>query len=171
YRRGAHSGCEIHLHLVWTTKSRKPVLTGEAALRLREVIQEICGQHAVKIMNGPLSKDHVHLFVSIPPRVTSGRLVQGLKGKTANRMRAEFVHLRKGILGTAPVGTRLLLLPFGPCDRRSHRRIQGQPEHGGDGRFPSRRLRPSTLGRCAWQACGQARAGTGFPARYRKPSP
>ena len=50
-------------------------------------------------MKGPLSKDHVHLFVSIPPRVTSGRLVQGLKGKTANRLRAEFVHLRKAFWG------------------------------------------------------------------------
>jgi REP-associated tyrosine transposase len=70
-------------------------MTGELALRLRELIREICGQHEVKIMKGHVSKDHVHLFVSIPPQVTISRLVQWLKGKTANRMMAEFAHLRK----------------------------------------------------------------------------
>ncbi len=99
YRRGAHSVFEIHLHLVWTTKYRKPVLTGEVALRLRELIREVCGQHEVKIMKGHVSKDHVHLFVSIPPQVTISRLVQWLKGKTANRMMSEFVHLRKVFWG------------------------------------------------------------------------
>jgi putative transposase len=99
YRRGAHTVFEIHLHLVWTTKYRKPVRTGELALRLRELIREICGQHEVRIMKGHVSKDHVHLFVSIPPQVTISRLVQGLKGKTANRLMAEFAYRRKVFWG------------------------------------------------------------------------
>jgi putative transposase len=99
YRHGAHTVFEIHLPLVWTTKYRQSVLTGEVALRWRELIREICGQHEVKIMKGHVSKDHVHLFVSIPPQVTIRRLVPWLKGKTANRMMAEFVHLRKVFWG------------------------------------------------------------------------
>ena len=99
YRRGAHTVFEIHLHLVWTTKYRKPVMTGEVALRLRELVREICGQHEVKIMKGHVSKDHVPLFVSIPPQVPISRLVQWLKGKTANRLMAEFAHLRKAFWG------------------------------------------------------------------------
>ena len=95
YRRGAHSVFEIHLHLVWTTKYRKPVMTGEVALRLREWIREICGQHEVKSVKGHVSKDHVHRLVSIPPPVTINRLVPWLKGKTANRMMAELAHRRK----------------------------------------------------------------------------
>ena len=50
YRRGAHTVYEIHLHLVWTTKYRKPVLVGDAARRMRDLIWEICGTHDVKIM-------------------------------------------------------------------------------------------------------------------------
>ena len=50
YRRGAHTVYEIHLHLVWTTKYRKPVLVGDAARRMRDLIREICGTHDVKIM-------------------------------------------------------------------------------------------------------------------------
>ena len=41
YRRGAHTVFAIHLHLVWTTKYRKPVLTGEVALRVRDLVREI----------------------------------------------------------------------------------------------------------------------------------
>ena len=79
YRHGAHSVIEIHLHLVWTTKYRKPVLVGAVGLRLRELIREICGAEDVLILKGHVSKDHVHLLVSIPPQVTISRLVQRLK--------------------------------------------------------------------------------------------
>ena len=59
YRRGAHTVYKIHLHLVWTTKYRKPVLVGDAARRMRDLIREICGTHDVKIMlEFPHSKKH-----------------------------------------------------------------------------------------------------------------
>jgi putative transposase len=83
YRGGAHTVYEIHLHLVWTTKYRKQVLIGEAATRVRDLIREICGEHDVKIMKGHVSKDHVHLLVSIPPQVTISRLMQWLNLRRA----------------------------------------------------------------------------------------
>ena len=99
YRHGAHTIFRIHLHLVWVTKYRKPVMTGEVGLRIRELIREICGTHEVTIMKGHISKDHVHLFVSVPPRVTISRLVQMLKGKTSYKLMQEFPHLRKKFWG------------------------------------------------------------------------
>jgi len=99
YRRGAHTVFEIHLHLVWTTKYRRPALTGEVALRVRDLIREICGQHEVTIMKGHVAKDHLHLFVSIPPQVTIRRLIQGLKGKTAYKLLGEVPHLQKQFWG------------------------------------------------------------------------
>ncbi len=95
YRHGAHSVFEIHLHLVWTTKYRKPVLVGPVGMRLRE----ICGAEDVHILKGHVSKDHVHLLVSIPPQVTISRLVQRLKGKTAYKLLQEFGPLRKQFWG------------------------------------------------------------------------
>ncbi len=56
YRRGAHTVFEIHLHLVWITKYRRPALTGEIATRVRDLIRDICGQHDVSIMKGHVSK-------------------------------------------------------------------------------------------------------------------
>ena len=99
YRRGAHTVYEIHLHVVWTTKYRKPVLTGEVPLRIRDLVREICGEYDIKIMKGHVSKDHVHLLVSIPPQVTISRMMQWLKGKTAYKMMMEFPHLKKHYWG------------------------------------------------------------------------
>ncbi len=90
---------EIHLHLVWVTKYRKPVLVGPVGLRLRELIREVCGKLDVHILKGHVSKDHVPLLVSIPPQVTISRLVQHLKGKSAYKMMQEFTPLRKQFWG------------------------------------------------------------------------
>jgi len=99
YRRGAHTVFEIHLHIVWTTKYRRPALCGEVGLRVRDLIREICGAHEVTIIKGHISRDHINLFVSIPPQVTISRLVQWLKGKTAFKLLQEFPHLRKKFWG------------------------------------------------------------------------
>jgi len=99
YRHGAHTVFAIHLHLVWVTKYRKPILTGDVGLRVRDLLREICGQQEVTILKGHVSKDHVHLFVSVPPSVTISRLLQRLKGKSAYRLLDEFPHLRKKFWG------------------------------------------------------------------------
>jgi putative transposase len=99
YRHGAHTVFRLHLHLVWVTKYRKPVMRGEVGTRLRELIREICGIHEVTIMKGHVASDHIHLFVSVPPKVTISRLVQMLKGKTSYKLMSEFPHLRKKFWG------------------------------------------------------------------------
>ncbi len=104
YRHGAHSVFEIHLHLVWVTKYRKPVLGGAVGVRVRDLIREICGGSDVLIIKGHVSKDHVHLLVSIPPQVTISRLVQRLKGKTAYKLLQEYARPAPGVLGPSRVG-------------------------------------------------------------------
>jgi hypothetical protein len=57
YRRGAHAVFEIHLHLVWITKYRR-WLCRKAAVQVRDLIRDICGEQEVSIMKGHVSKDH-----------------------------------------------------------------------------------------------------------------
>ena len=76
YRRGAHTVFEIHLHVVWVTKYRRRALQGEVAVRVPDLVREICGKHEVRIMEGHVSQDQIHLFVSSPPQVLVSRLVQ-----------------------------------------------------------------------------------------------
>jgi putative transposase len=80
---------------VWITKYRKKVIEGAVAHRVRAMIRDLCTKEGVEIMAGHVSRDHVHLFVSIPPQVTISRLVQRLKGKTSYKLMQEFPHLGK----------------------------------------------------------------------------
>ena len=99
YRHGAHTVFQIHLHMVWITKYRKSILIGDVARRVRDMIREICRSEDVEILKGHVSTDHVHLLVSIPPRVTISRLVQRIKGKSSYKLFNEFPHLRKTYWG------------------------------------------------------------------------
>lgn len=99
YRRGAHTVFEIHLHLVWVTKYRRPMMHGQVGIRLRELIRQICASHEVTILKGHVASDHVHLLISIPPQVPISKLVMYLKGKTSHKLLMEFAHLKKAFWG------------------------------------------------------------------------
>ena len=99
YRQGAHTVFSIHLHRVWATNYRKAILSGEVGVRVRELIRQICRDEDVEILKGHVLKDHIHLFVSIPPQLTISRLVQKLKGKSSYKVLQEFSHLRKVFWG------------------------------------------------------------------------
>jgi len=74
-------------------------MTGEVGIRIRELIREICGTHEVEIIKGHVSRDHVHLFVSVPPKLPVSRLMQMLKGKSSFKLMQEFAHLRQKFWG------------------------------------------------------------------------
>jgi len=99
YRKTAHSVYDLKYHLVWTTKYRKPVLRGEIAVRLRELIRQTCATMEVYILSGHVSADHIHLLVSVPPNVAVSDLVQRLKGRTSRRMQEEFGELKRQYWG------------------------------------------------------------------------
>lgn len=99
YRYGSHNIFDIRLHLVWVTKYRYPVLTAKRALRVRELVRQICEAHEVNILSGVVSTDHVHLYLSLPPQLTPSKLVMRLKGRTSRRIQEEFPELRKQYWG------------------------------------------------------------------------
>ena len=58
YRKGSHSVYDLKVHIVWITKYRKPVLFGDVAVRLRDLIREICRTMEVDILGS--SHEPVH---------------------------------------------------------------------------------------------------------------
>jgi len=99
YKSGSHTRYDLKAHVVWITKYRKPVLGGEIAQRVREIIRQECGAMEVEILKGHVSRDHVHLFVGYPPKVPISKLVQRLKGKSSWRMLQEFTELKRKFWG------------------------------------------------------------------------
>ena len=99
YRKTSHAVYDIRYHVVWSTKYRKKVLYGQVAERLRELIREICKGNDIDIIKGSISKDHVHLFISVPPFLSVSKLVQSLKGKTSYKLLSEFKELGRAFWG------------------------------------------------------------------------
>jgi putative transposase len=99
YRKTAHSVYDLKYHIVWITKYRKPILRGEIGKRVRELIRQTCASLDVYIIKGHVSKDHVHLLVSVPPSLAVSELVKRLKGRSSRLMLEEFGELRKTYWG------------------------------------------------------------------------
>ena len=99
YRKSSHTVYDIKYHLVWITKYRKPVLVGEVSKRIRDLIREICKSKDVEIIKGHISKDHVHIFVSVPPHISVSKLVQSIKGKTSRKIMMENKKVSKAFWG------------------------------------------------------------------------
>ena len=99
YRKTSHSVYDIKYHLVWITKYRKKVLVGELAKRVREILRQICKTNDVEILSGHISKDHVHMFVSVPPHISVSELMQKLKGKSSRKVMSEFKVISRQFWG------------------------------------------------------------------------
>ena len=99
YRTSAHTRFDIKYHFVWTTKYRKPVLTGPVGLRLRELVREVCRTNDIEILQGHVGRDHVHILVSAPPNMSASKIMQYVKGKSSRKLMMEFRHLNKQFWG------------------------------------------------------------------------
>jgi putative transposase len=99
YRKSSHTVYDLKYHIVWITKYRKPILQGEIAVRARELIREICKSKEMEIIKGHVSKDYVHIFVSVPPHISVSQLVQSLKGKSSRKLMMEFKGLSRAFWG------------------------------------------------------------------------
>ena len=99
YRKTSHAVYDLKHHLVWITKYRKTVLRGEIGLRLRELVRQTCATLDVYILSGHIALDHVHLLVSVPPKVSVSDLMQRIKGRSSRRMLEEFSELSRQFWG------------------------------------------------------------------------
>ena len=74
-------------------------MTEDVAVRVTKLVREICLANEVQILKGHISRDHVHLFVSVPPSISASKLMQYIKGKTSRKVLMEFPHIRKRYRG------------------------------------------------------------------------
>ena len=79
----AHSKWECQYHIVFIPKYRKKVLYGKVRGDVREIIRTLCKYKQVEIIAGAVCIDHVHLCVSIPPKISISDFMGYLKGKSA----------------------------------------------------------------------------------------
>ena len=79
----AHCKWECQYHIVFIPKFRRKKLYGMVKDDVRDIIKTLCSYKKVEIIAGAVCADHVHLCVSIPPKLSISDYVGYLKGKSA----------------------------------------------------------------------------------------
>ena len=99
YSKGRHTVYHHRYHIVWITKYRYRILRGDVGQRARDIIAQVADELGIKIVNGVISKDHLHLFVSIPPHISVSDFVKKAKGRSSRKLQQEFPELKKRYCG------------------------------------------------------------------------
>ena len=84
---------------MWVPKYRKWVLRGDIQDRVRELFSEIGDRHDIEIDTMEIAEDHVHLFVSFPPRLSISEVVGKMKAISAKVIFEEFPEAKREMYG------------------------------------------------------------------------
>lgn len=80
-------------HVVFCPKYRRKVLVGEIETRFKELVQEICTEFNIDLLEMEVMPDHVHLLLEVDPQFGIHKAIKTIKGKTSRILRSEFKSL------------------------------------------------------------------------------
>ena len=86
-RHGRTCAFAVHVHLVFVTKYRKKVFTQQVMRELRLIFASVCKDFEALLVEFDGEKDHVHLLVNYPPKISISKLVNSLKGVSSRLLR------------------------------------------------------------------------------------
>lgn len=90
------SVCNINYHVVWCVKYRRKVLTAEVEAYLKELVQEIANEKGFIVELFECGEcDHVHCFITAPPKLSVTVIVKYLKGISGRKLYEQFPDLRE----------------------------------------------------------------------------
>jgi REP-associated tyrosine transposase len=95
----SHSVWDCKYHVVWIPKYRRKVLYGRIRRHLGEVIRELARQRESQVLEGHLCSDHVHVYISIPPKYAVAQVVGYIKGKSAIQIARTFAGRVRNFTG------------------------------------------------------------------------
>ena len=92
------SVCNINYHMVWSVKYRRKVLSADKEQFLKELVQEIATDKGFTVHLFECGQcDHVHCFVTAPPKLSITTIVKYLKGITGRKLLEQYPDLREAL--------------------------------------------------------------------------
>ena len=79
----AHTKWNCKYHIVFATKYRRKVFYNEKREEIRGILRKLCEWKGVEIIEGEICPDHIHILVSIPPKMSVSGFMGYLKGKSS----------------------------------------------------------------------------------------
>ena len=99
FKRLAHSIWQCTYHIVWCPKYRFKILKGEVQRSVEDILRQLCEWKKLEVLEMNVQEDHVHLLVSIPPKLSVSEVVGFLKGKCAIKIFDKHLELKKKYWG------------------------------------------------------------------------
>jgi len=78
----AHTKWNCKYHIVFTPKFRRKIIYGKLKKEIGEILRELCRWKQVEIIEANACIDHIHMYVSIPPKISVSGFMGFLKGKS-----------------------------------------------------------------------------------------
>ena len=79
----AHTKWLCKYHIVFAPKYRRKIIFASLRESIGEILRNLCTYKGVEILEGHLMPDHVHMLVSIPPKISVSSFMGYLKGKSS----------------------------------------------------------------------------------------
>jgi putative transposase len=98
-KRTSHAVYDTKYHLVWAPKYRKWILRRDVRVRTKEIFEEIAIHHDFEIDTLEIAEDHVHIFLSFPPRYSISKVVGMVKSISAGVIFKEYPEVKKELWG------------------------------------------------------------------------
>ena len=79
----AHTRWNCTYHIVFIPKYRRKIMYGELKRELAEILKKLCEMKQVRLIEGKVCVNHVHMYVAIPPKMSVSEFMSYLKGKSS----------------------------------------------------------------------------------------
>lgn len=94
YESLSHTKWRCQYHIVLTPKYRRQIIYGKYRVEIGKILRTICERYEVEIIEANACSDHIHILVSIPPKMAVSRFMGILKGKSTLMVFDRFANLR-----------------------------------------------------------------------------
>ena len=98
-QKSRHATHLLHAHLVFVTKYRYNILTGEHIEYLRSVFKETMEEMGGTLEEFDGERNHVHLLIQYPPKWSISIIVNNLKGRSSRLLRRDMPDVKKRYWG------------------------------------------------------------------------
>ena len=99
YQSLSHTRWDCKYHVVFIPKRRKKRIFGVLRRRLGELSHELAKQKELKIVEGHVMSDHVHMCICIPPKYAVSNVMGYIKGKSAIQIARKWGGRKRNFTG------------------------------------------------------------------------
>lgn len=90
----AHSKWRCQYHIVFAPKYRRQVIYGKVKKEIGKILRKLCEYKGVEIIEAEACSDHIHMLISVPPKLSVASFLGYLKGKSSIMIFEKFANMR-----------------------------------------------------------------------------